>query len=175
MKILALDQATTTGWAVGDSIVRPIASGSFKIHTSNAGQFAMFWGDKIGGLIKEHDVEFLGFESTWIGPENISTALKLFGLQMMAAYVATRFKLPFASIDNSSWRSAFYPGKWRAPKKHGFRTNTDYYKFIAVEECRRRGWPVQSDDEAEACGIFNYFIKDMHPEMKDQPPLPMEI
>jgi hypothetical protein len=55
------------------------------------------------------------------------------------------------------WRSHFV-GFCRAPKHLSPNERRKHLKSAAMDACAARGWPVETDDEAEACGILDYVL-----------------
>jgi len=165
MRILALDQATVTGWAVGEPSRRLIASGSFP---AKMGLYHMvgFWTEKLRTLFEEHEPEFLAIEQPFIGPMNSDITEKLYALYALAHLVAGEHTVGVMPCNIGKWRKHFYSGPTPRPPKGT--PSAAWYKQMALDECRRRGWEVGGHDEAEACGILDFAMGTLCPETRDQ-------
>ena len=79
-----------------------------------------------------------------IGSETNRKKFALAGVIELACY---DLKIKCLEVSVNTWRKPFM----------GVTTGgTKFLKDEAMRECVRRGWFVESDDEADACGILSY-------------------
>lgn len=152
--IVALDIATTTGWAILDDRTpnRPfLGSITFPSDPGEIGRAAealrQFLADRHamhGGLT--HIV----FEAQHAaGKLNMAVLNRLIGLGAMAEWFAYKVNAKCFTIPIGSWR------------KHAFGTGhmkRDDAKRRAMEECRVLGFDPSNDNEAEAFFVLDYYI-----------------
>lgn len=154
MAILALDIATTTGWALLDprspdrpflgSIRFPSDAGEIGRAAENMRQFLADRHAMHGGITE------LVFEAQHVaGRMDMNVLRRLIGLAAIAEWFA--FKVGARCYDVSI-------GSWR---KHAFGTGhmkRDEAKRRAMEESRALGFDPLNDNEAEAYFILDYYI-----------------
>jgi hypothetical protein len=152
MCVLALDIATKTGWALFEEGMTRPHMGSLTLKTKNQGNG--FAGENLRKLIAEkheiYGIEYLVFESQHIGKKiNPQLVYMLIGLGMMTEWMAHRMKAQCFTVDIGTWRKHFIGtgglGRDAAKKK-------------AIDMCRSYGWAPADDNEADACGILDYFL-----------------
>lgn len=169
MAILALDIATTTGWAILDTRTpdRPFI-GTIRLPSDvqeigraaeNLRQFLAERHQMHGGL--EHIV----FEAQHVagkrkvrqpdgsmvetGGMNIHVLRRLIGLSAMTEWFAFKVGAKCYDVSIASWR------------KHAFgngRMKRDEAKERAMQECRALGFDPSNDNEAEAFFILDYYV-----------------
>lgn len=143
--LLALDLATTLGWAYIISPVHAPLSGTHKIIStdkSSVGYFVAF--EKfISDLIVLHNPDTIIFEAPFLGKiRNLNTARKLIGLCILTELVAHKKGVPEIREVNNSSVKKFFTGNGRADKKD------------MIFKCRSKGWDPQDDNEADALAIL---------------------
>lgn len=150
--ILALDIASTTGWAVGDD--RPV-SGSI-ICRGDLGAKAARLRDGLNKLVDEHNPDLMIFEAPFLtargGSSTIRTLLALCGVAEMVAH--DRGVIP-REVPSEKWRKHFL-GLSHAPRHIAKSKRRQWLKREAQKRCDERGWGWLSDDEADACGVWDY-------------------
>lgn len=88
-------------------------------------------------------------------PEIYSRSCKLIGAIEWACH---RAEVRCREAEPPKWRARFI-GRAQAPKSiKGNHLRRKWLKEQAMKACEARGWPVQCDDEAEACGILDYVM-----------------
>ncbi len=151
---LALDIATSTGFAIGSPVDGPVEWGTHTLPRTGAdhGRFLQAYRDWLVPLIREKNISRVVYEAP-IMPmaANIQTTRKLYALCGLTELLALDFDLVCQEAQISKWRRHFF-GKGNAGGKRAA------LKKRAIAECRRRGWEVKTDDEAEALGILDYAL-----------------
>lgn len=148
MNILALDLATVTGWAWGDSRSTPVA-GFWKLpgmsEDKRPASFASIYaavqslvrGNSIGGVIMETPAA--GFNSA-----HTTLSLTMLAGAAQAGAINGGAKV-MNMIHSSSWRKQVLgKGKLNNPK------------LAALDYCRMHRWHVTDHNAAEACCIWQY-------------------
>lgn len=172
--VLALDIATTTGWAWHrQGMPRPFFGAvRFSSGPDNVGQAMhelLLWLRELYISLKADGspITHFFFEKPFISPAaaNTRTSERLLGLcaavQMFAYQVGATSCF---SIDISEARKHFIGrggGFKRAPGKNGqkgpYLPGHDP-KELAIRECAKFGWHTDVHDAAEACGLLDYAI-----------------
>lgn len=145
--ILALDLASTVGWACGSpELLADAVHGSLAIPTDvNAGrQFGIF-SDWLADAITTHEPTDLVIEAPFLYARNdsIRAVRKLFGLAAIAELIAWRRDLRYAEHAVSSVRKTFC-GSGRADKD------------AVKAECARRGFTVRDHNAADAIALLHH-------------------
>lgn len=166
MKVMALDQASATGYAVGDGDSferRTVESGIFKMPKRPVlGERLVIFADTLTELIDHYHPELIAYETPYSPPPfnpkalnakpnkvSIETLNMLQKIEAMLIYVATKKGLPYESYVSASWRVTAL-GMGRAPK--GSPDGT--LKKMMVARAKALGFKVESEDEADAIGIL---------------------
>lgn len=155
MKILALDAAGQTGWAVWSPSMEAPRWGVAKLPKGSPGQTFAAFRDWLIGVIVSEGVEHIAIESVFVGKQSISAAPKLYGLIGVAQEVAYRRGISVAMVMVGDWRKHFI-GQRNAEKGLAKDKRRAWLKAEARKECEKRGWFVRNDDEADALGILVY-------------------
>jgi len=149
--VLALDLATVTGFAWGRPGEVP-EFGSYRFAKPGSSRALIYrnfrlWLDLKVSACKP---ELVVFESAAVpsimsGKTNIDTTKVLFGLtEHLEEWAQGRVELREASV--SQVRSHFIGQNMKAK----------IAKPMTVDRCRERGWNVETDDEADACALWDY-------------------
>jgi len=152
--ILALDIATTTGWAFGSLGQKPF-HGVIRTQGGIGEKLASF-SNILEELIRSYDPDLIVIEQPLhsIPRAGSSKSLRLLlGLCAMAECVGHWHNIPVREVPMATWRKHFI-GAGRAPKGEP----RDWCKRQAMHRCEVLGWGEMSDDEAEACGILDYAL-----------------
>lgn len=185
--VLALDLATTTGWAWhANPMPRPFF-GAFRLPggPSDIGQPAA----ALEAWLLEHlatadaarqPITHIFFEAQHIAEKiNIDTAYRLIGLGATIEKVAYQehirrggrhqHKIHVYKVFISEWRKHFLgrgAGFKKTADKKAYLPGEDP-KELAILRCRQYGWFTDIADAAEACGILDYSLSmigdDIHP------------
>lgn len=125
--------------------------------------------DFIFDQVLEHGVTHVFSEATYIGPTTSTETI--FQLFTVAGAVATACIKAKERCGRSVYWRQFTPMEWRKEfigSKPGHLAGKDekraWYKEQALERCWNRGWPVESEHEAEAAGLLNYGLCVNYPE-----------
>lgn len=162
--ILALDLATTTGWAEGPVGGRPIF-GSIRLAPAGASQEEIFAGaiKWIGGRLMAFRPDILVFEESELfrlrsGKATKATIEVLFGLPAVIGGVAHRMGVPVI-------RKAMTCDVRKHFIDHARMKRIDA-KAAVIAECRRRGWGVKNDDEADALALWDFMSAVVDPAQR---------
>lgn len=155
-RLLGLDPSFgATGWSVGSLDAEPV-SGVFKSCTgSTRQQLSQFW-DQLGALHGRYKFAFCWFEHQEVIylPHTNLTEGSRFRLQAAIELAGHICRFVTVPVQSNVWRKDFL-GLALAPKDRRNRgSSRTWLKARAIDECRRMGWHVTSDDEAEARGIM---------------------
>ena len=156
MKLLTLDLATKTGFAVGDisSGERPL-SGTHTLPSTGTdiGRFLLAFDRWVSDLIVFHKPSLVVFEAPLFlagGKSNISTARKLMCLAGMTEYFCSKHKVMVRECNVSTIKK-YFTGNGRADKP----------KMIAA--AKALGFEPKDDNEADALAIYFYTMNKLHP------------
>lgn len=156
MIILGLDLATKTGWALGKAGARP-SFGTVKLPKTgdDIGAFLLAYSEWFRPFLLEHKPQIVCFEAPLFllrGNSQMATAMKLMGLasttELIIAHLAKRgMSVRCFQAHQQEWKKHF-TGFANFSKKRD--------PYPPIEACQERGWWVQSSDEADACGVWDY-------------------
>lgn len=146
---LALDLATTTGWAVGPP-GGPVALGHFRCDMKDYADRFLQMTKRISELIDAHAATEVVLEAPYIshGKTKHDGALPLlYGFQACAMVAARNHKLPVGSYEAQLIRKNFIGagGLRRADAKAG-----------VLAKCQWLGLDPKTEDEADACAVWSY-------------------
>lgn len=164
MRHLALDPATTTGFAHGECGKRPI-SGIIRLpdRMHPGRRFHHLFG-VVRSLIEGNEIERVFIETLYIVPyrKRGSNALVYSRDQIELSYgyhAAIKMAVEAAGLGDYvieiapvTWRSSF--GVGRAPKT--VKDARAWLKAEAMKRCLEYGWQPKTDDEADALGLWAY-------------------
>lgn len=167
MSILALDIATTTGWAFG-AVGEVPQHGTFTCPSTgdDLGRFAYSYAQWLAGKIRELQPKEIVFESPILPREtNITTLKKLYGLAVVTEFIAISEGVTCQEITAGQWRKSFLGSQY---PKGGTR---EELKRAVIDACRHMGWNPNSTDDADALGIWFVVACARNPKFEDQGPL----
>jgi hypothetical protein len=157
--VLALDLATTTGWALHrPGMPRPFFGSERlpgKPHEVGAAA------DRLERLLRELYIahrEFGGithffFEAQHVSEQmNIDTVYKLIALGGIVEKFAFQVKAHVYKVSIAEWRKHFIG------RGSGFGSKGLDPKELAIQRCAQYGWHTDVSDEAEALGILDYCL-----------------
>lgn len=153
-RVLALDIASTTGWACdrpsGGEI--PVC-GHFTVDTDGGnaeGRAATDFRRRLLELCSLHRPDHVVIEaplpersSTGAHIHGLQTASILLGLSMVAKGVAFEVRAEEWTVDVQSVRAHFLGSRWGK-------------KIDVMARCRILKYPAQTHDEADACALWDY-------------------
>ena len=164
--VLALDLATTTGWAVHRASMDRPFYGSLQLPRNPqvigpAGLKLWNW------LLEKHSAyqfTHIAYEEQHIamqkkrGPGGIketvtldmNVAKKLIGLAAITEMFCEAAEISCWAVPIGTWRKHFL-GKGTGMKRAEV-------KQACLTQCEAFGWPTTDDNAAEACGILDYFL-----------------
>jgi hypothetical protein len=161
--VLALDLATTTGWALHKQGMERPFFGAFRLPGGKNDVGAAAEGLRVF-LADKHSLYGLtdvAFEDQFIpGDINSATARRLMGLAAMVEWFCFVMKIRCYSVHLSQWRKHFIGrgGAFKVKDKAGNVIKTIDPKELAIQKCAEFGWHTDVADAAEACGVLDYFI-----------------
>lgn len=155
-KILALDLATRTGFALGDRS-GVVVSGSRLLPKTgdDVGKFGRAFRDWLVTGLRRHKPSRIVFEQPMLRGQatNLNTLRKLYGLAFELEVIAgdKEFQIPVDEVNNGDWIKHFL-GAGNVPR------DSDARKKAVFRMCGIRGWHVEDYDQADALGILDYTI-----------------
>lgn len=157
MRILALDIATTTGWARWDAGLNRPHAGEKKLESKDeARRFAEF-GQWLRAKIVADQIEYLAIEEAVPqrnGLTTQSTLLLLHGLRAVALAQAASINIPIMEVNTQEWRQHFL-GQRTAPKTVPKNKRSEWWKKQCLKRCDELGWTVKGHNAADALGILD--------------------
>lgn len=162
MIVLGLDQSSTNiGFAYGAPGGTP-QWGCYEVPDYGGHEGRTFWAivDWLVNVIKCQGVDYVYWEGVYVPPQAMVDTNKLFKLfsaanavQAACVYAARGIEVHDAYVVISSWRSHFL-GTGGAPK--AVRDKRKWLKDAVLRACVDRGWLIDNEHAAEACGIWDY-------------------
>lgn len=163
MKVLALDLATVSGWAVGVPGDKDPLFGSIRFAKPGGSHEAIAAG-AIGwaqDMIEKHEPTTIIYEapipaSFVAGRTNIDGTSILFGLPFLIGGIAHRKRI--FDVRKASVRDVrvFFIGE---------NLKRVAAKRATIDKCLRLGWNAQNDNEADALAIWLYQCAIFRPEL----------
>ncbi|MES2695095.1 MAG: hypothetical protein V4773_16600 [Verrucomicrobiota bacterium] len=159
--ILALDLATSTGWAYGSPGTKHLEFGSLRFGkpgADRAGKYRTFrtW---LSMHLSTHPAELVVFESAasataMSGRTTMDIIKWLVGMcEHLEEFCYERVEL--REGKTSDVRNYFIGNN---PKR-------EIAKAKTIEKCRSFGWNVANDDEADACALWCYQVGQLRPDL----------
>jgi hypothetical protein len=158
--VLGLDIATTVGWCYipPDGEAPPIWGShrmADKKGTAPTGEVLDHWNGYLDALLDSFAPCYIIYESVYIPapgskgpPLDMHVLERLLGMAGIAHMQAYRYEIAIRSVSTSEW-TRFLTGTAR----HGTRNKK---KAACIEVCRRNGFGVADDNEADAVGVALY-------------------
>jgi hypothetical protein len=161
-QILALDIATKTGWARWSySERRPVFG--VKVCDGGLGAMCNSFATWLNAEVDAHGITDIAIEAPvpQSGLTNLTVLMMQYGLHSIVhALCARRGMSEPLQVGVGQWRGHFIR-VGRAPSVVDGKTlsagqRRGWLKKRCVAECQSRGWPVKSDDAADALGVLDY-------------------
>lgn len=149
MKILALDIAKTTGWAISKGETT-IVSGSIKFTQTDFGELAFAFKKWISGKLDRERPDLVAYEAPVV--KHAHAAKILIGLSWMVVLACQERGIPCVSVNNTSVKKFFV----------GAVCGKDTKPYPVTVEAERRGHCPQTTDEADAIAIL-YYVRTNNP------------
>lgn len=166
MRLLSLDLSTHTGWSCGSLLPQPVTHGVLHLPKTgeDIGRFLSAFREWLGHAIEELAPTDIVFESPILrGKTSLAALRKLYGLAGVAEMVALDYEIPIQEASLSAIRKHFI-GTSKAPKDIiGDDKRRAWLKAHTVSECRRRGFRVADDNDADALALLSYALTLKHP------------
>lgn len=155
--VLALDLATVTGFACGSTDGTPVSHGVVAIPKTgeDIGRFLAHFRDWLNAALDDMGPDEIVFESP-ILPDtiNLKTARKLYSLAGVAEMVAHDRKIRVSEANLNDIRGHFI-GIKQAPRDVPKSKRRQWIKDKIIAECRKRGFRVSGDDDADAIALLD--------------------
>ena len=166
MNVLALDLASTTGWACGEPGGAP-SHGTIRFASPGASHEAVFaaalkWMSDIctsraPGLVVWEAPMPTSFSR---GNSNVNTTTLLFGLPAVIGAVAYRCAIyDLRKADTKDVRNHFIGCNPKRAKA----------KPMVIRQCQAQGWQVADDNEADALATWHYMCSLIEPKLAMRP------
>lgn len=154
MRVLALDLATCTGFALGSLADGVIEYGSHRLPKTgeDVGLFLIHHRDTLDRLIARTKPDELIFESPALfgaKKTTLATLRKLYGLAGVTEMVAMEAGITCFE-ENIETITTHFLGKGPGVPRRG-----DARKEATVKRCRERGWPTRDDNQADALALLD--------------------
>jgi crossover junction endodeoxyribonuclease RuvC len=167
MRILALDLATSTGWACGTLEGTPIAHGVLRLPKTgeDLGRFGEAFENWLGPAIEDMAPTEIIYESP-IMPKltSMTTLRKLGGLCFVTEIIARRYKVLVREANLVHIRKHFI-GTTQAPRAITTpELRRRWLKDRTIAECRQRGFHVAGDDDADAVALLSFALSLYRPD-----------
>lgn len=176
MRIIALDQSTRTGWAIGDE--RSTAKwlfGSFRMpKRDDDGERLVIFRDSLVELIETHHPDLAAYETPFFpvatqtfkpGPQRPGPSKRaafspktikfLHNLEGVLIETTARYSIATEHFPSSSWRVTAL-GMGRLPP--GADDAGMDFKKMMVQRAKTLGYEVRDDNEADAIGILMHML-----------------
>lgn len=158
-KVCGLDPSmAATGWAIG-SLEAPPTSGVFPPLTGSDRQRFHGLYLEIQRLHQRYGFKYCYFEfdAAMQGVEGKTDVSEGYRFACKTVILLAGAMLNFFTqpVSANAWRPGFI-GCTRKPAFIKTQSNRAWLKEAAVAECKKRGWVVRGDDEAEARGVLDY-------------------
>lgn len=148
VRVLALDLATSTGWAAyGPGL--PLTYGRYQLPECGhvVGRFLHHFDLWFSDLITEYEPRVIFYEAPWIGPrDTVDKLQKNLGLPNIVEMVCWRREVGCFKLNVRTVRAHFL-GKGNLKRADA--------KRQAVARCKALGLAVASDDEADAIALLD--------------------
>lgn len=167
MRVLALDEAYSCGWAIGNPDDGITSSGCIAVDRMGGNDGAMLcrFSAWLSDLIRDLGITHVFVEELPLAKKASKPATVFPRVKMLAAIemVCADLGIPCAEVSIWQWRKLLF-GHTTKPKDNPA-SSRDYFKGLALKECDRRGWTLTShgDDEADACGIAHFGLACLDP------------
>jgi Holliday junction resolvasome RuvABC endonuclease subunit len=149
MKILTLDLAKQTGWAViGDG--GKIYSGHVKFDEADFPDLALAYWSWLGDQLQRYRPELVAYEAPVVKHPHATKILV--GLSWLTILAAGLAGIPSMAVTNTAVKKHFVGrvyGKKETP-------------YPGTVEAQKRGWSPRSTDEADALAILSYVLHKSH-------------
>jgi len=166
-RILALDLASRTGWAVGDPADPTPRSGSVRLASSGASLGAVYAGCRqwlVDFVAAEPDIRLIVFEAP-MAPQHMAGFTTAHIMRLLIGLCAIAEE--FGHSRGYDVREA----KVSDVREHFIGTNRIKRKDakpLTIENCRRLGWAPVDDNAADALALWHYQASIFDPALSMQ-------
>lgn len=157
--ILALDLATTSGWARWRPGLATPAHGILRLPRPpkgmsdtaagvEIGKFVAKYRDWLTDMLTADRPDWVVFEAPYVDEKtHQDTARKLLGIAVVTELVCHDVAVAAFEVNNAKVRTHFIRGAF---------LKSDVVKRLTIEECERRGWSPDDDNAADALAVLDY-------------------
>jgi hypothetical protein len=156
--ILGLDQSSKCGWCVGDGSDAKPRFGVYHVpdHAGHEGYTIKSLRDWLINFIRSEGVDEVFWEWVYVPPTiEMNTLFKLVSYANAVQLACAEVGVPDSYVTAGEWREKWL-GRGSAPKHLPKQDRRGWLKQAAIDAAAERGWLVDSDDAAEAIGIWHY-------------------
>lgn len=161
MRILAFDQATKCGWALGETS-QQYQFGRWEMPKRPPPERLGWLYRKMVDKIDSCKPDLVSYELPWMpDPQRLAStwdviqwAQKIEALVMLAA---DQCSVPVEAVAAATWRKTVC-GFARAPKETPAKDKTKFMKRAVKNRIIAMGYDVRNDDESDALGILHHFL-----------------
>ena len=155
---IALDVASTTGWACWKAGDEWPSYGSIKFQTPDLGERAKMFSDWLISIVVAEKITDIAIESPIqpiIGGTQLDILIWLYGCFLRVLEISSRRQINVHPVTTTQWRSWFL-GVTQAPRSLDKSRRRTWLKRRCVDECKARGYAPNNDNEADALAILDY-------------------
>lgn len=164
MRVLGLDQASRTGWAIAEDGMRKPVSGVWNTRqaTQNGDETPYFhdFRRRLTDIVREHKPERIFFETPILmRHDTVAGIILRYGLIPVIQLVSADAGLPPPQmVANGDWHERFLGVRSVPPSLKGASSHhkTRWWKEAVVTACAKRNWYITDHNEADACAIADY-------------------
>lgn len=169
MRALGIDPGSVSGYAYGLPGQKP-KSGTIRLDSgmANGRRFTTLEG-RVRNLIGVYEIDAVFLEAPYIqtDPSKFDIQVVRLGYGYQAAILMACEKEGIGAeritlVEPTVWRK-YALGRGTAPK--GTENGRDWLKREAIKCCDSRGWSIKSQDEAEACLIWEWGCEQIEPSV----------
>lgn len=157
VRVLALDLSTNTGWACGSTEGTPVSHGVCAMPKTgeDIGWYLAHFRNWLNEALDDMEPDQIVFEAP-IMPKmtSIATLRKLYSLAGVTELVARDRKILVTEAQLDHIRGHFV-GISRAPRDVPKDKRRQWIKDKVITECRKRGFSVSGDDDADALALLS--------------------
>jgi hypothetical protein len=172
--VLAIDAATTSGYALGSVADGLLEHGSYtpKLPVgAGIGEFLGVFGVWLADKIARHNVARVVFESPVLGrTTSLQTARKLYSMAAFVELVAWKAQVPCTEANLTDIRKHWI-GVARGPKREteggpllSSFARRRWLKDRIEAECRRRGFKPVDDNDADSIALLSFALTRNNPD-----------
>jgi Holliday junction resolvasome RuvABC endonuclease subunit len=159
-RLLALDLATTLGWASGDMLTGDPVSGIYRLPRTgdDVGPFLAAYVAWFKTKVGEQRPDWVLIEAPILPREQtqLATVIKLVNLTGRTEELCYYLGIPIRQVQSGAWKKGF-TGRGNASKSMS--------PYPVLTRCHDLGWEyVKDNNEADALGIWVHGVQSLAPD-----------